>query len=203
MPSRASRWFGQRAPLLLVVLGGTLLWGCGNEGDPPQAQTTPRPIVAPTPSVPTAPVAIEAPQRNAPAATPGDTDDLTATMIGGERLAPFVPARLGGVPRTQILEQAFAAAGAYQLPGGGYANLDIQNVMTILADRERDSLASCRTVMRLGEHRGCLSESPGRASLRLFLPERLVVILAADDDTMVRRMVADIDVGGLAAIAAQ
>ena len=145
-----------------------------------------------------------------PAEIQASADAMTAGAIPGEKLAPFVPKQLGGIAVTQPFDQAYAAGGAYQLPDGGYANLDIQN--TFIRGSHDDSLEKlndrgslCPTHEKILGHVACVkvgATSDGGTSIRWYLPDRLSVRIAAPTEALARKLAADLPLAALAKLSA-
>jgi hypothetical protein len=131
--------------------------------------------------------------------------DVTTGAIPGNELVAFAPGNLAGVARTQLLEQAFAVAAAYQLPSG-YANLDIQNTFHRgkgSTELEDYFAKSCKVKEKVTGFVACVRVTPDRASLRWYLPDRLTVTLSAPGEKLVRQMAAALPLGALAQLSAK
>jgi hypothetical protein len=130
--------------------------------------------------------------------------DMTDGAISGEKLAPFAPTKLGGVERSNFLEQAFAVAGAYKLDNG-YANLDIQNTFhrgshdTSLVDRR---LESCSKKEKVTGAMACVRVETDRTTIFWYLPDRITVTLSSPTEALTRKMAKDMPIAAIAKLSA-
>jgi hypothetical protein len=133
--------------------------------------------------------------------------DMTKDALPGDKLVPFASARLGSVERSNLLDQAFAAAAAYKL-AGDYANLDIQNTFhrgsgdTSIVDRRLASKTLCPKKETIAGHAACVRVEADRATIFWYLPDRLTVTLSAPTEKVVRAMAADLKITALAKLSA-
>lgn len=134
--------------------------------------------------------------------------DMTEGAIPGDKLKPHAPAKLGGVERSNLLDQAFAVAAAYKLDQG-YANLDIQNTFhrgshdTSIVDRYLASKTLCPTKEKVNGQTACVRVQPdGTTTVYWYLPDRLVVRLAAPKEALARAMAKDLPIAALAKLSA-
>jgi hypothetical protein len=134
-------------------------------------------------------------------------DAMTAGSVPGDQLKPFVPAKLAGVERSNILDYPWSQAGAYKLDSG-YANLDIQNTFhrgshdTSLEDRQQ---SSCKHTEKVKGFTACVEVRPasdGGTAIRWYLPDRLTVRIAAPTEALARKMAGELDIAGLAKLSA-
>jgi hypothetical protein len=134
--------------------------------------------------------------------------DMTDGAIPGDKLKPHAPAKLGGVERSNLLDQAYAVAAAYKLDKG-YANLDIQNTFhrgshdTSIVDRYLASKTLCPKKEKLTGQTACVRvDGDGTTAIYWYLPDRLVVRLAAPSEALARAMAKDIPIAALATLSA-
>jgi hypothetical protein len=183
-----------------------ILAACGSKHDAPATTTAPSPVES-------QPNAIE------PKAPPGaaESDDpnaaayarMTRGSIPGDQLAPYVPERIGGVAISNPLPGAWAASAAYQLPDGGYANLDIKNTFIratgddSLVKLNLDSPKLCPTKQNVAGTMACVRVDRDRTTIFWYLPDRLTVTLSAPTEALTRKMALDLRIAELAKLSAQ
>jgi hypothetical protein len=176
----------------------------GCRGDKPKVQERSAPI-APEP-------APERPRVDEPsqAEIQREADEMTAGSVPGETLLKFIPTKLGGIARSNLLDQVWASGAAYKLPDGSYANLDIQNTFHRGShDTSIEELNAgpslCPTKETLQGHSACIKVRPksdGGTSIRWYLPDRLSVRIAAPTEELARKMAAELPIAELAKLAA-
>jgi hypothetical protein len=127
--------------------------------------------------------------------------ELTRGAVPGSELVRFAPASLVGVARTNLLEQAFAVAAAYQLPGGAYLNLDVQNTFRRGGSTLADDLATrCKEVDEIGGYAACVRRDGGRFSAHWDLKDRLTATLSGPDEAQVRAAAAELPLKAISAV---
>jgi hypothetical protein len=180
---------------LVLVAVGIAIGGCKKSGEPDKLPV-PEPPVAATDDAATAaaidPEAAEAERL---------MQEMTRGAVDGSRLMGFAPATLAGVTRSHRHEQVFAVAAAYELDGGGYANLDIKNSFRRGGiDLEDQLMRACKRSEQVAGHVACVIVKPDRASAHWDLPDRLTVDLSAPDEKLLRQMAAELPLADIAAL---
>lgn len=138
--------------------------------------------------------------------------DMTEGAVPAAQIKPLVPEKLAGIEPSHALDYPWAVANAYQLPEGGYANLDIQNTFhrgshnTSLEDMNNSNASLCPKKERINGYVACVkvaAKSDGGTAIRWYLPDRLTVRIAAPTEELARKMAADLPIGKLAALSAR
>lgn len=131
--------------------------------------------------------------------------EMTQGAVDSKHLVVFVRSELGGIKRSNLLEQVFMVAGAYALAEGGYANVDVQN--TFLRGKptstlEKDRMERCKQKEKVGGATACIDVRSDRTTIHWFLPDRLTVTLSAPTEATARAMAKDLDIAGLQKLSA-
>jgi hypothetical protein len=141
------------------------------------------------------------------AATAG-AEDMTQGAIPGAELVAFAPAKVAGIARSNLLDQAFAVAAAYKLESG-YLNLDIQNTFhrgtrnTSIEDLYLGNKKLCGTREKVSGYAACVRVGEdGKTVIHWYLPDRLKVSVAAPTEKLARAMAADLPIAALAKLSA-
>ncbi len=110
---------------------------------------------------------------------PASYSKMTTGAIPGEQLVAFAPSKAGNIVRSQLIDQAFAVAAAYQIGANEYANLDIQNTFhrgsgsTLLVDNRLASRTLCPNKELVSGFTACVRVERDRSTLFGYLPDRL------------------------------
>ncbi len=128
--------------------------------------------------------------------------DPTSDAVPGAALRALVPPTLGGARLARSLDYPWSAVAAYEVGGGRYYNLDLQNTfhrgMGGDDSGEKAQLAACKQKATVAGFPACVRVEPGTAFVRWYLPDRLVVSLAAADEATVRKLALELPLAKLA-----